>query len=276
VSSADSVHALHGLNCYWLVLPTYNERENIESIVRAALRVLDDAAPDGFRLLIVDDGSPDGTGAVADALAEDSPYVEVLHRPEKEGLGPAYIAGFGHALTRGASHVIQMDADFSHDPADLARLIAASRSADLVLGSRYTPGGCVEGWTLGRRLVSRGGCVYARTILRSGVRDLTGGFKCFRRAVLESIDIESIQSRGYGFQIELTYRALAAGFDVVEIPITFRDRKAGKSKMSAGIALEAARMVPLLPLRERARTRSAVAGGQAASALTGLAPPRES
>jgi dolichol-phosphate mannosyltransferase len=265
-----------GLDCYWLILPTYNERENIESIVRAVERVLEGAAPNGFKLLVVDDGSPDGTGAVADTLAGELPCIEVLHRPEKEGLGPAYIAGFRHALAGGASHVIQMDADFSHDPADVARLIAASGSADLVLGSRYIPGGRVEGWPLGRRLISRGGCAYAQAILRSGVRDLTGGFKCFRRVVLELIELDSIQSRGYGFQIEVTYRALAAGFDVVEIPITFRDREAGKSKMSGRIALEAACMVPLLRSRERARTRSVGRGGQAAATLTHVAPPHES
>lgn len=267
---------LRALAGYWLILPTYNERENIVSIVRAAVRVLEDVVPGSFRLLIVDDNSPDGTGDLADALAEELPPVEVLHRPRKEGLGPAYLAGFAYALAGEAGYVIQMDADFSHDPADLARLIAASKSADVVLGSRYTQGGRVEGWTIGRRVVSRGGCLYARSILRAKIRDLTGGFKCVGRAVLESIDMDSVTSRGYGFQIELTYRALRAGFDVVEVPITFRDRQQGKSKMSAAIALEAASLVPRLPMRERARTRSGARDERRTSELADFASPGKS
>jgi dolichol-phosphate mannosyltransferase len=256
---------------YWLILPTYNERENLGSIVRTAAPVLESAAAGDFRILIVDDNSPDGTGDLADRLASEVACVEVLHRSQKLGLGPAYVAGFRHALAHGAGHVIQMDADFSHDPADLARLIDASRSADIVVGSRYTHGGGVEGWPLGRRIISRGGCIYAQMILRSRIGDLTGGFKCVRRSVLETIEIETLSSRGYGFQIELTYRALRAGFEIVEIPIIFRDRQLGKSKMSAAIAFEAACLVPRLPSRERSRRRAA-ASFEPAGALPGSAP----
>src|SRR5258705_4458710 len=226
----------------WLVLPTYNERENIEPIVRAAREQL----RDGDRILVVDDNSPDGTGAIADRLAREVEGVEVLHRPEKQGLGRAYLAGFRRALDGGAELVLEMDADFSHDPADLPRLIAAAENADLVLGSRYIPGGSVIDWGLLRRLVSRGGSWYARRVLGVGVRDLTGGFKCFRRSVLESLDLESVHADGYGFQIELTYRAIKHGFKVIEIPIVFRDRRVGQSKMNARIALEAVWKVPAL------------------------------
>jgi dolichol-phosphate mannosyltransferase len=226
----------------WLILPTYNEAENIEPMVRAARAQL----REGDRILVVDDGSPDGTGAIADRLAAEIEGVEVLHRAEKQGLGRAYLAGFGHALARGAELLLEMDSDFSHDPADLPRLIAATDHADLVLGSRYVAGGSVTDWGLVRRLVSRGGSWYARRVLGVRVRDLTGGFKCFRRSVLEALDLESVHADGYGFQIELTYRAIKAGFRVVEIPIVFRDRRVGESKMNARIALEAVWKVPAL------------------------------
>ncbi len=229
----------------WLVLPTYNEAENIEPIVRAAR----DRLRDGDRILVVDDNSPDGTGAIADRLAREVEGVEVLHRPEKQGLGRAYLAGFRRALDGGAELVLEMDADFSHDPADLPRLIAAAENADLVLGSRYVEGGSVTDWGLLRRLVSRGGSWYARVLLGVTVRDLTGGFKCFRRSVLEALDLEKVHADGYGFQIELTYGAIKAGFKVVEVPIVFRDRRVGQSKMNARIALEAVWKVPALRRR---------------------------
>ena len=230
----------------WLILPTYNEAENIEPIVDAVLAVLGRAAPGAHRILIVDDGSPDGTGEIADRLAAGHGAVEVLHRTEREGLGPAYLAGFAYALERGAQFVMEMDADFSHDPADLSRLLAAARSADLVLGSRYVPGGGVADWGVGRQLVSRGGSLYARLVLGLKVRDLTGGFKCFRREVLEAIDLPTVRSLGYGFQVELTDRAVQAGFRVVEVPIIFRERVFGSSKMTWRIAAEAALLVPKL------------------------------
>jgi dolichol-phosphate mannosyltransferase len=232
----------------WLILPTYNEAENVERIVRAALPELARAAPE-HRLLVVDDASPDGTGEIADRLAGELDAVEVLHRPAKEGLGPAYIAGFRAAIGAGAELVLEMDADFSHDPADLPRLIEAAADADVVLGSRYVPGGGVRDWGLVRRLLSRAGSWYARTLLDVDVRDLTGGFKCFRRPVLEAIDLERVRSDGYGFQIEVTYRALGAGFSVREIPIVFTDRRVGRSKMSARIALEAVWRVPAMRLQ---------------------------
>ena len=236
----------------WLVLPTFNEAENIEAIVTAVLPRLGEASPE-HTLLIVDDSSPDGTGAIADRLARENGSVEVLHRAGKEGLGRAYLHGFSQALEAGAERVMEMDADFSHDPADVPRLIEASRDADLVLGSRYVPGGGVSGWEWHRRLLSRGGCLYARTILGVPVNDLTGGFKCFRRSVLEAIDFADVQADGYGFQIEMTYRALRAGFRVREIPITFHERRAGASKMDARIAAEAVWKVPTLRARLRGR-----------------------
>ena len=232
----------------WLVLPTYNEAENVEAIVAASLAAL--ATTGEHRILIVDDNSPDGTGAIADSLAAQHDAVEVLHRPGKQGLGRAYIAGFEHALANGADRAMEMDADFSHDPRDIPRLVHEARNgADLVLGSRYIPGGGVENWGLGRRVVSRGGCLYAQSVLRVPVRDLTGGFKCFNRRVLEAIGIEQMHADGYGFQIELTYRALKAGFHVREVPIVFHERRAGASKMSARIAVEAVWKVPTLKLR---------------------------
>jgi dolichol-phosphate mannosyltransferase len=235
----------HGLP--WLILPTYNEAENIAAILAAAGEVLTAASPEGFRILVVDDGSPDGTGDIADRLASEHDWVRVLHRTEKNGIGPAYLAGFRHALDHGAAYVFEMDSDFSHDPADLARLLAAVRSgADLALGSRYVPGGGVTDWGLLRRFVSEGGSTYARLVLGLRVRDLTGGFKCFRREVLESIHFDSVRSQGYAFQVELTYRTVQAGFQVVEVPIVFRDREHGQSKMSWRIAAEAMWLVPLL------------------------------
>ena len=230
----------------WLILPTFDEAENIAAIVAAAREVLERAATDGFRILVVDDGSPDGTGDIADALAAQHDDVEVLHRTTRQGLGPAYLAGFAHALAGGAQFVMEMDSDFSHDPADLARLLAAAEEADLVLGSRYVAGGAVTDWGRLRRLVSRGGSWYARIVLGLDVRDLTGGFKCFRREVLEAIDLPTVRSRGYAFQVELTHRAVHAGFRVVELPIVFRDRELGRSKMSWRIAGEAALLVPQL------------------------------
>jgi dolichol-phosphate mannosyltransferase len=234
----------------WLVFPTYNEAENVEAIVRAALPHLASTGID-HRVLVVDDGSPDGTGDLADRLAAEIEAVHVLHRPRKEGIGPAYLAGFAHAMANGADLLLEMDADFSHDPADLPRLIEAADRADLVLGSRYVPGGRVTDWGLGRRLISRGGSLYARILLGVPIHDLTGGFKCFRREVLERLDLKSVGTDGYGFQIEMTYRAIRAGFRVEEVPIVFRDRRVGASKMSARIALEAFLKVPVLRFRVR-------------------------
>jgi len=233
----------------WVVLPTYNERENLEPLVTAIRSVLDGVAPD-HAILIVDDSSPDGTGKLADALAARDPHVRVLHRPRKEGLGQAYLAGFDLALAEGAELVVEMDADFSHDPSYLPALIAAAREADLVLGSRYVRGGGIRNWGRVRTFVSRGGCWYARTVLGVDVRDLTGGFKCFRRAVLEALDLGAIRSQGYAFQVELTYRALQLGFRVREIPIVFADRRVGQSKMSRRIVLEAIWMIPALRFKK--------------------------
>jgi dolichol-phosphate mannosyltransferase len=234
----------------WLILPTYNEAENVRAIVAAASDALAGAAPDGFNILVVDDGSPDGTGRLADQLAEEHQWMHVLHRTQKNGIGPAYLAGFRHALDRGAGYVMEMDSDFSHDPADLARLLqAAEDGADLALGSRYAPGGGVTDWGMLRRFISQGGSTYARLVLGLHVRDLTGGFKCFRRDVLEAIQFDGVRSQGYAFQVELTYRAVQAGFRVVEVPILFRDRQQGTSKMSWRIAAEAMWLVPLLRFR---------------------------
>lgn len=236
----------------WLVLPTYNESENIEAIVSAASDVLRRASPSGFSILVVDDGSPDGTGDIADRLAAENDWLRVLHRTNKEGIGPAYLAGFKHALDEGAGFVMEMDSDFSHDPADLARLLSAADpdgaggGADLALGSRYVKGGGVADWGLLRRFISYGGSTYARLILGLAVHDLTGGFKCFRREVLEAIDLDSVKAQGYAFQVELTYRAVRSGFKVVEVPIVFRDRQQGKSKMSWQITAEAMWLVPRL------------------------------
>jgi dolichol-phosphate mannosyltransferase len=234
----------------WLILPTYNEAENIEPLVRAALPRLEEAGAEPH-VLIVDDGSPDGTGAIADGLAEELGPVDVIHRERKQGLGRAYLAGFGVALERGADLIMEMDSDFSHDPADLPRLIAAADAADLALGSRYVPGGGITEWGVVRRLLSRGGSAYARWLLGVPVRDLTGGFKCFNRRVLEEIDLEDVHADGYGFQIELTYRAVRQGFTVTEVPIVFRERRVGQSKMTARIAVEAVWKVPALRWRLR-------------------------
>jgi dolichol-phosphate mannosyltransferase len=222
-------------------LPTYNERENLEPMLRAL-------GGKGVRVLVIDDNSPDGTGELADRLAAELDYVSVLHRPVKEGLGPAYIAGFRHALADGAELVLEMDCDFSHDPSDVPRLVAAADDADVVLGSRYVDGGGVRNWGIVRRVISAGGSWYARVLLGARVRDLTGGFKCYRRRVLETIDLDAVHSKGYAFQIETTYRALCAGFRVVEVPITFVDREDGVSKMSRTIVAEAIWKVPALRL----------------------------
>ncbi len=244
------------MSCAWLVLPTYDEAENLERIVRAVLPVLERAPVDDHRVLVVDDGSPDGTGAIADRLAAELPgRVEVLHRPAPQGLGPAYLAGFAHALAGGADLVLEMDADFSHDPADVERLVrtVVDDGADLALGSRYARGGHVADWGPWRRIISRGGCLYAQLVLGLGVRDLTGGFKCFRREVLEAVDLDTVRSRGYAFQVELTHRAVRAGFRVAEVPITFRDRERGRSKMSWAIAGEAVVLLPRLRRRPSVR-----------------------
>jgi dolichol-phosphate mannosyltransferase len=225
-------------------LPTYDERDNLEPMVRALGEVL----RPGDRVLVIDDSSPDGTGAIADRLAAELDWVDVLHRPRKEGLGRAYLDGFRRALADGAELVLEMDCDFSHDPDDVPRLLGAAENADLVLGSRYVTGGGTANWGLVRRAISRWGSLYAQVLLGLRVRDLTGGFKCYRREVLETIDLDAIDSRGYAFQIETTYRAIRAGFRVVEIPIRFTDRQVGGSKMSRTIVLEAVWKVPALRL----------------------------
>ena len=231
----------------WLVLPTYNEAENLEQMVHTVLPRLEEGGSSPT-ILIVDDASPDGTGQIADRLAAEIAEVRVLHRTRKDGLGRAYLAGFA-ALEGGADLILQMDCDFSHDPADVPRLIAATDKADVALGSRYVPGGGVENWALRRRIQSRGGCAYARLVLGVPVRDLTGGFKCWRRTALEALDFGGVDAHGYGFQIEMTYRALKAGLSVTEVPIVFRERREGQSKMTAWITLEAVWKVPALRLR---------------------------
>jgi dolichol-phosphate mannosyltransferase len=226
-------------------VPTYDERENLEALVRALGDVLDDHGLDG-RVLVIDDASPDGTGRLADELARELPFLDVLHRERKEGLGPAYIAGFERALGLGAELVATMDCDFSHDPADLPRLVEAATRSGVGLGSRYVPGGTTESWGALRRFVSRGGSVYARTLLGIPVRDTTSGFKVYRREVLEAIDLGRIESRGYAFQIETVFRAIRRGYAVEEVPICFADRREGGSKMGPGIVLEAVVRVPAL------------------------------
>ena len=226
-------------------LPTYNERENLEPMVRALGEVL----PPGGRVLVIDDASPDGTGEIADRLAVELDWIDVLHRERKEGLGRAYVAGFHRVLATDAELVLEMDCDFSHDPADVPRLIAAvEQGADLALGSRYVPGGGVADWGFLRRVISYGASVYTRSLLMS-VRDPTGGFKCFRREVLESIELDEVDAAGYVFQIETTFRALRKGFRVVEVPIRFTDRTQGASKMSRSIVFEAIWKVPALRAR---------------------------
>jgi dolichol-phosphate mannosyltransferase len=229
----------------WVILPTYNEAENLERIVGAVLEQL----PASRRILIVDDNSPDGTGEIADRLAEADDSIGVLHRAQKEGLGPAYLAGFRVALDAGAERIIEMDADFSHDPSYLPALIEATEHADLAIGSRYVPGGGITDWGPMRRFISRGGSAYARMALGLPVKDLTGGFKCFRRVVLETINLDTIEARGYAFQVETTFRAIKAGFRVVEVPIVFKDRADGTSKMSKGIVAEAMWRVPAMRFR---------------------------
>jgi len=231
----------------WVVIPTYNEGDTIEPLVEAVREAL----PSPPRVLVVDDSSPDGTGQVAERLAERDDGVAVLHRSAKLGLGPAYLAGFGAALDGGADLIVQMDADFSHDPTELPSLVAAARHADLVVGSRYVSGGRVTDWGPGRRAISRWGSRYARAVLGMRVHDMTSGFKCWRRAALEGIELASVRSQGYAFQVEMTYRAHAAGFTVVEVPITFRDRRVGESKMTGSIMAEAAWRVPALRARRR-------------------------
>jgi dolichol-phosphate mannosyltransferase len=236
----------------WVVIPTYNEAANVEPIIRATTAELQRLGVRDYRVLVVDDNSPDGTGQIADRLAQELDTVEVLHRDTKRGLGHAYLAGFAVALAGGAELVIEMDADFSHNPRYLGELLEAATDADLVLGSRYVSGGGVRDWGLLRRVISRGGGWYARTILRVDIRDLTGGFKCIHRNVLEGIDLPSVRAEGYVFQIEVTYRAVLAGFTVREVPIVFTDRTVGASKMSTTIAVEAMWRVPRL--RRTART----------------------
>jgi len=235
----------------WVVIPTYNEAENIDPLLRAVAAELDRVAPREYRLLVVDDSSPDGTGEIAERMGEELGCVEVLHRVGKDGLGRAYIAGFEHALARGAEMVVQMDADFSHDPRYLGDLLAAAEHADLVLGSRYVAGGAVRNWGPLRKIISRGGSAYSRLILGVRVRDLTGGFKCIRREVLEAINLSTLRAGGYVFQIEVTYCAIRSGFTVTEVPIVFTDRAIGASKMSWQIALEAMLLVPSLRREKR-------------------------
>jgi dolichol-phosphate mannosyltransferase len=244
----------------WIVVPTYNEAGAIERLLRSVAATLATAVPDDHRILVVDDGSPDGTATIAERVGAELGVVEVLQRPQKDGLGRAYLAGFAHALAAGAQIVGEMDADLSHDPAHLPALLDAVQRADLVLGSRYVPGGGVADWSLPRRVISRAGCTYARRILRLPQRDLTGGFKLIRRELLEAIELDSVRSQGYVFQIEITYRAVLAGFRVVEVPIVFRERIVGASKMSAQIALEAMWRVPRLRRSAPAALTRAAAG----------------
>ena len=238
-----------------VIVPTYNERENLPLIVGAVHEHLPDAD-----LLIVDDNSPDGTGQIADGIAAADPKVTVLHRPGKQGLGTAYVAGFQWALARDYEFLFEMDCDFSHDPKYLPVMLARARAgADLVLGSRYVDGGGTVNWGPMRKLISRGGSLYARTILGVGVRDLTGGFKCFRRHVLEALDLGSVSAQGYGFQIEMTYRAVRHGFRIDEVPIVFVDRRVGQSKMSKKIFLEALTLVWRLRLSDAAKVARSLA-----------------
>ena len=251
---------------YLIVLPTYNERENLPLVIDALERIRVQAPFPGD-VLVADDGSPDGTGELADELAARHDWIHVMHRGSKQGLGRAYVAGFRGALERDYSHVLEMDCDLSHPPEAVPRMLSASEHADLVLGSRYVVGGGVVGWPLHRRVISRGGSLYARTWLGVNVSDLTGGFKCFRRWVLEALDLDAVHGQGYVFQIELTYRTLRMGGRVVEVPITFEDRTLGESKMSMGIVMEAVWQVPAL----RAR---ALRGGLEARPGRGAAQPR--
>ncbi len=228
-----------------ICMPTYNEKDNIRNITSA----IHDVVPD-VHILVIDDGSPDGTGAIADELSARDQRIHVLHRTEKAGLGPAYIAGFGWALDRGYDFVLEMDADFSHQPKYLPDMLATLKTHDVVIGSRYVTGGGTENWGLIRRLISRGGGLYARTILGVGIQDLTAGFIGWRRKVLETLDLGNIEASGYVFQIEMKYRAHQAGFRIKEIPITFPDREVGESKMSTSIALEAVTRVWKIKLKK--------------------------
>jgi dolichol-phosphate mannosyltransferase len=240
----------------WICLPTYNEAENLERMIRALgqERAQHDLA---LTVLVVDDSSPDGTGDIADRLAQELDWVRVLHRTSKDGLGRAYLAGFQVALDGGADMVMEMDCDFSHDPQDVHRLVAAARDADLVIGSRNVPGGGVRGWPWYRNLISKGGSFYARTILGLRIRDMTAGFKLFRRPVLEALDLSGIEASGYMFQIELKYRTVKAGFAVHEVPVIFIDREFGESKMSSSIVLEAIWRVWKLKFRRTGAPRTA-------------------
>lgn len=244
-----------------VVVPTYNEAENLRPVL-ARLR----AAVPGAEVLVVDDGSPDGTGAIADELAAADSRVRVLHRASKEGLGAAYLAGFAWGLDRGYDVLVEMDADGSHRPEDLPRLLAALPTADLVLGSRWVPGGSVVNWPRHRKLISRGGTTYARLALGIDIRDVTGGFRAYRRATLEGLGLDEVNSQGYCFQIELAARALARGFKVVEVPITFVERERGDSKMSREIVIEALRRVTAWGIT---RQRDAWRGTQAGRGLVG-------
>lgn len=254
----------------WIVVPTYNEAGAIERLLGGLAAVLAGALPDDHRILVVDDGSPDGTAAIVERVGAELGVVELLSRGAKGGLGQAYLAGFAHALERGAQLVGEIDADLSHDPQHLPALLAAAQSADVVLGSRYVPGGGVADWGRARRLISHCGCAYARTILGLPQRDLTGGYKLLHRRVLEAIELESVRSQGYVFQVEITYRAVLAGFRVAEVPIVFHERDAGRSKMSARIALEAMWRVPLL----RRSAPAALAGARRSGVPTAPPPAR--
>lgn len=243
------------MSTLWICLPTYNELENLERMIRAlgeerARHDLD------MTVLVIDDSSPDGTGEVADRLAEELGWVRVLHRTTKDGLGRAYLAGFQVALDGGADLIMEMDCDFSHDPTDVHRLVAATADADLVIGSRNVPEGGVRGWPWYRQVISKGGSFYARTILGVRVRDMTAGFKAFRREVLDTLDLSGIEASGYMFQIELKYRAIRAGFRVHEVPVIFVDREFGESKMTGSIVTEAMWRVWKLRLRRVPRTVS--------------------
>jgi len=221
-----------------VIIPTYNERENLASLIPAIFEI-----EEALDILVVDDGSPDGTGELVETFTKQTTRVQMLQRGSKQGLGTAYLDGFKYALPRGYDYMVQMDADFSHRPEDLPRLLRAAEDADLVIGSRKVPGGRVENWSFVRRFVSNGGSVYARTLLGLPIKDCTGGFKCFRRRVLEALDLDNVRSNGYGFQVEMNYLCHRAGFKVIEVPIVFPDRTAGQSKMSARIFLEAASLV---------------------------------
>jgi dolichol-phosphate mannosyltransferase len=256
----------------WIVIPTYNEAENLATLL-AAVRTEMAAGGSGVdcSILVVDDNSPDGTGRIADRLAQAHPEVHVLHRPAKAGLAAAYIAGFRLALAAGADYVLEMDADFSHDPADLPRLLAAAREgADVVLGSRYVRGGGVDGWAWDRRLLSQAGGVYARAVLGSSIRDLTGGFKCFRAESLRRIDLDALAADGYAFQVETTYRAAREGLRIQEVPIVFSDRRAGRSKMSLAIAAEAIWRIPAMRVTAGRRRAAPATGPTAVTGRAGL------